>query len=171
MDKTTDLSTITVKSFIFVVLMSALSSVYAVEKQSLTLGFGSCAKQHREQPIWNTIAKHKPELFILAGDNVYVDSTEESKFAESYNTFSNNAFFSKFRASTTLIGIWDDHDYGVSDGGKDFIAKEHAKSAFIDFFNYPEVNQLKDKDVGLFHSRWLDFNGKKIQVILTDTRW
>ncbi|MFT5522015.1 MAG: alkaline phosphatase D [Enterobacterales bacterium] len=171
MNKTISKSSIILRLLSLTVLLSLFSRLYAFEEQRLIIGFGSCAEQHREQPIWNTIAKHKPELFILAGDNIYVKGSGESKFTESYKTLSNNPFFSKFRQSTPLIGIWDDNDYGKSDAGKELKDKENSKSAFIDFFNYPEVNQLKDKDVGLFHSRWLDLNGKKIHIILPDTRW
>jgi alkaline phosphatase D len=159
------------KLLFLAVLTSLCSELYASTDQTLIIGFGACAEQRRVQPIWDVIAAHKPELFILAGDNVYTDGSDVSNFAKSYKTLSNNPFFSTFRKSTPLIGIWDDHDYGRQDGGKEFIHKEYSKSAFIDFFNYPEVNQLKDKDVGLFHSRWLDFNGKKIHIILPDTRW
>jgi len=172
MYKTITCSVITLKLLLLAVLLSLFSRLYAEEEiQSLTIGFGSCAEQKRPQPIWNVIATHKPELFILAGDNVYVDSSEEKKFAESYAKFSKNPFFSDFRKTTPLIGTWDDHDYGLSDGGKDFIAKQFSKTAFIDFFDYPEINRLRDKDVGIFHSRWLDFNGKSIQIIIPDTRW
>ena len=141
------------------------------DEQSLTIGFGSCADQKRQQPIWDVISTHKPKLFILTGDNVYHEGKEGNKFAQSYETFSKNPNFARFRETTPIIATWDDNDYGLNDGGKDYVAKESSKTAFIHFFDYPEVNQLKSKDQGIFHSRWIDFNDKKIQIILLDTRW
>jgi alkaline phosphatase D len=35
------------------------------------------------------------------------------------------------------MAVWDDHDYGVNDGGGDFPAKEISRKAFLDFFNEP----------------------------------
>ena len=142
-----------------------------VAKDILTIGFGSCANQYQEQPIWNVISKHEPDLFVLMGDNVYIDSASPTAMKNAYQRFSENPNFAKFRLSTPLIATWDDHDFGIVDGGKDFIAKESAKAELIKFFNYPELNQITEKDVGLFHTRWLTFNDKTIQIIMLDTRW
>jgi alkaline phosphatase D len=34
-----------------------------------------------------------------------------------------------------MIGIWDDHDYGINDAGKDTANKEERKTMFLDFLN------------------------------------
>ncbi len=143
----------------------------AANESSLTIGFGSCAYQKWEQPIWEKISTHNPDLFILMGDNVYIDSADPIIMERAYEALSANPYFSKFRKSTPLIGTWDDHDYGLGDGGKEFDGKQSSKEAFIRFFDYPEINQLEQADKGIFHTRWLTFNKKKIQIILLDTRW
>ena len=64
-------------NYLIILLMTLFSSNnYATDKDELTIGFGSCAYQNREQKIWNSIAKHKPDLFIMMGDNVYIDSAD-----------------------------------------------------------------------------------------------
>jgi alkaline phosphatase D len=151
--------------------LTTSSRIFADDAQSLTIGFGSCAEQTREQPIWDTIASHNPELFILMGDNVYIDSDDPLKMKADYHKLSQEPHFSKFIKSTPLVAIWDDHDYAMQDGGKNFIGKNHAKKAFLNFFNYPELEPLREKPGGIFHSKWLEFKRKKIQIILLDTRW
>ena len=36
---------------------------------------------------------------------------------------------------TQIIGVWDDHDYGLGNGDKNFIGKELVKQAFFDFID------------------------------------
>ncbi len=158
--------------FLIIILSSSFAAITnANDSNTLSIGFGSCANQNREQEIWNVIASHQPDLFIMMGDNVYIDSTDPLDMVNAYKKLSANPNFSKFREKTPLIATWDDHDLGVSNGGKDFISKASAKQQFIKFFNYPEVNQTAGKDRGLYHTKWLSLNGKTIQIIMLDSRW
>ena len=36
-----------------------------------------------------------------------------------------------------IEAIWDDNDYGVSDGGKEYPFKEKSKELFLEFWNIP----------------------------------
>ena len=38
---------------------------------------------------------------------------------------------------TKLIGVWDDHDYGVNDGDNKFVNKHITRDIFLDFVNEP----------------------------------
>ena len=49
-----------------------------------TLGFGSCARQERPQPIWDAINAARCDAFVLCGDNIYADSSEPAVFREKY---------------------------------------------------------------------------------------
>ncbi|WP_144392918.1 alkaline phosphatase D family protein [Pleionea sediminis] len=138
---------------------------------SVTIGFGSCAYQDRVQPIWATIMQHNPDLFVLMGDNVYIDSTDEQDMKNAYQELAQKEHFQQFRNQVPIIATWDDHDYGINDGGKNFSAKHKAKQAFIEFFDYPEISQLKSKSQGIYHTKWLKQNDLDIQIILIDTRW
>ena len=148
-----------------------ISPSYSKESPVLNIGFGSCAKQENPQPIWQAIAAKNPDLFIMMGDNVYIDSDDPKVMKDSYNMLAANPNFTKFRNETPIMATWDDHDYGSQDGGKEFSGKYDAKSAFVEFFDYPEVNLLATKDQGIFHSRELSFKGKTIRIIMLDTRW
>jgi len=137
----------------------------------LTIALGSCAEQDKEQKIWNSISKKNPDLFIFMGDNVYIDSHDPKDMEAAYLMLANNPNFATFKTSTLVIGTWDDHDYGLSDGGKDFAGKIAAKKAFVKFFDYHELKQLQGDERGVFHTKKLSINNKKIQIILLDTRW
>ncbi len=156
-------------TFIFVSIFS--SSSWAQQESQFVIGFGSCANQNQPQRIWNSIAKHQPALFIAMGDNVYIDSDDPVKMQQAYSKLAENPNYQKFTKKVPIIATWDDHDYGSGDGGKEFSGKHLAKQAFKKFYDYPEVNNISDEDVGIFHSRWLDYHGKKIHIIMLDTRW
>lgn len=40
-------------------------------------------------------------------------------------------------AGTKVIGVWDDHDYGINDGSKDFSKKHVTREIFLDFIEEP----------------------------------
>ena len=138
---------------------------------SLRIAFGSCFEQDRNDPeIWRSISSKSPDLFLFLGDNVYVDSDRPEKFTKDYGTLLANNGVRKLMNQTDIMAIWDDHDYGLNDGGKHFAAKEIAKRAFVSAFNYAEIKNIPDGQ-GIYHSRNLSINDKTIRVIMLDTRW
>jgi alkaline phosphatase D len=38
---------------------------------------------------------------------------------------------------TPIIGTWDDHDYGIGDGGSNFYYKDRNREIFLDFIGEP----------------------------------
>ena len=45
---------------------------------------GSCAKQSKDQPIWNAVNAAEPDLFIFLGDNIYADTRDPKVMADKY---------------------------------------------------------------------------------------
>ncbi|MFN3229321.1 MAG: hypothetical protein ACK41P_05650, partial [Asticcacaulis sp.] len=55
----------------------ALPPLESDSPKALTrIAFGSCAKQSKDQPIWDAIAAQKPDLMLMLGDNVYLDTRD-----------------------------------------------------------------------------------------------
>ena len=40
-------------------------------------------------------------------------------------------------SSTKIVGMWDDHDYGLNDGDQSCDTKHLTRSAFMDFIGEP----------------------------------
>lgn len=139
--------------------------------ENFRITFGSCydQKQPSEQ-IFNSIVATSPDLFIFTGDNIYIDSDKSEKFAQDYALLAGNKGFSALSKQTNIMAIWDDHDYGLNDGGKEFSAKQIAKSYFVDFFDYAELQNTPKKQ-GIEHVRRVQLGDKTIQIIMLDTRW
>ncbi len=84
----------------------------AQENTIKRIAFGSCAKQTKPQPIWDAIVKAKPDVFIFLGDNVYIDSRNIADYKPAYDLLAAKPGFQKLRATTPILAIWDDHDFG-----------------------------------------------------------
>src|SRR5258708_9822057 len=106
------------------------------------IAFGSCADQAKPQPIWDAILAYRPELFIFAGDNVYGDfnTAEATNLKRAYELTGGIAGYTRLRDSVAHLAVWDDHDYGVNDGGGDFPHKAISKELFLKFWNVPETD-------------------------------
>jgi alkaline phosphatase D len=136
------------------------------------IAFGSCADQEQPQPIWDAVIDYQPELFIFAGDNVYGDLTPGAAgtpLAEAYARTESIAGYQAIRRQVPLLATWDDHDYGSNDAGGDFPYKAEAKALFLDFWQIAEDDPRRTRE-GIYHAQVFGPEGKRLQVILLDTR-
>jgi len=147
-----------------------LFSVCKAEKPIETIAFGSCLKQTRPQPIWESVRAGKPDVFVLLGDNIYGDTRDMEKLKGKWDTFDAFPEFKKLRADCRLLAIWDDHDYGENDAGREFPKKAESQKLFLDFLGEPKGTQRR-KTPGIYDSVTIGPKGKRVQFILLDTRY
>jgi len=151
----------------------APAGLSAQTRRPLTrIAFGSCAEQAESQPIWDAILAYKPELFIFAGDNVYGDfnSADAAPLRRAYATADAIAGYNKLRDTIGHLAVWDDHDYGINDGGGDFPHKAVSKGLFLDFWKAPATDVRRTRE-GIYDSRIIGAPGMRAQIILLDVRW
>lgn len=151
-------------------LLAVATPALRADEPLSRIAFGSCANESRPQPIWDSINELNPQLFIFTGDNVYADTADPVKLRRSYEELAAIPGFAKLREICPVIGTWDDHDYGKNDAGAEFEGKEAAKEAFMEFFGTPEDSPLRRRG-GVYDAKIYGPEGKRVQVILLDTRW
>jgi alkaline phosphatase D len=134
------------------------------------IAFGSCAQQDDPQPIWHTIANAKPDMFVFIGDNIYADTQDMLEMAKKYQQLGRKAEFAEFRARVPVLATWDDHDYGLNDGGKEYPFKQESKRQMLDFFNEPSDSERRTRP-GVYTSYFFGPTGQRLQLILLDLRW
>ena len=136
------------------------------------IALGSCADQAKPQPIWDAILAYRPDLFIFAGDNVYGDfnSPDATNLRHAYTRAKEIAGYARLRDSVNHLAVWDDHDYGVNDGGGDFAHKAISKELFLDFWKIPASDVRRTRQ-GIYDSSIIGPEGMRVQVILLDLRW
>lgn len=161
-------------------LLLALALVPATRGQEpnrplTSVAFGSCADQDKPLPIFDTIAAAKPELLLLIGDNIYADLDKGRKVTpevikEKYDTLGKLPGYQKLKAACPILATWDDHDFGKNDAGADFLLKEESQKLFLDFFGASADDPRRSRK-GVFDSRIVGPPGKRVQVIMLDTRY
>ena len=159
------------KKSIFILLSIIYLGSYAQTSQPLIskIAFGSCSDENEPQPILDLVIKHKPDIFVYLGDNIYGDTNNMDTLRAKYNRLAAKPEFQRLKKSTKLFATWDDHDYGQNDAGKYFPFKKGSKEIFLDFFNEP-ANSDRRKHEGIYTSYFFESNGRKLQLILLDVR-
>lgn len=144
--------------------------VPAADEPLQRIVFGSCADQDEPQPIWSAIEDENPDLFILAGDNIYGDTENMDTLRHEYQKLAAKPGFKTLRETTPLLATWDDHDYGANDVGRWYPKKQQSESIFLDFFDVP-VDSPRRHRPGIYAAHRYGPPGKQVQIILLDTRY
>ena len=106
----------------------------AVKVPPSTIALGSCAHQRKSQPIWDSILQKSPEVFLFLGDNVYADTEDMDEMRAAYAMLAEHEGYQRMKETCPILAIWDDHDYGVNDGGAEYPMREGAEKVFNEFF-------------------------------------
>ena len=146
-------------------------SVPGAEGKRLRIAFGSCLHQDKPQPIWDAVLENKPDLFVFLGDNIYGDSDDPEVLAYKYEKLAANEGFQRLRKSTQIMAIWDDHDYGRNDAGREYPVKEASRRLMLSFWQEAEGSARWTRPDGIYTAQTLIQEDKKLQVILPDLRW
>ncbi len=140
------------------------------------IAFGSCVDQDKPVPVFDAMAAAKPDLLLLMGDNMYADLDRKLKVTpdvirDKYQQVAKLPGFVKLKAASGhVLGTWDDHDYGKNDAGADWEHKDGAQKEFHDFFGTPKDDPRRAQK-GVYHAEVFGPVGKRVQVILLDTRY
>jgi alkaline phosphatase D len=68
------------------------------------------------------------------------------------------------------MATWDDHDYGVNDGGEDYPQREASEQEFLRFWQVPEDSPVRSRS-GVYDTAIFGPEGRRVQIILLDTRY
>ena len=120
-------------------------------------------------PIFNSIKSEDYNLFLMLGDNVYgdTDSNDLLELKEAYALQKEN--FDRLNLNFPFEAIWDDHDYGKNDGGKEYIYKDESKELFLDFWNIAQ-DDIRRTRPGLYFELTQNIDDTLVQMIFLDTR-
>lgn len=128
------------------------------EKTSLRLAYGSCnGWRNRTSKIFDQVVREEPDIWLWLGDSAYTDrrlvteklqgdpsrsqlTEEEVGYIESrFNASKGDAHYQRLVDSgTRVLGVWDDHDYGMGNGDVTFKGKDQVRRVFLDFIGEPE---------------------------------
>lgn len=141
------------------------------EEQPLSrFAFGSCVKQDRPQPIWEAVVGYRPQLFAFLGDNIYGDTEDMSVLTAKYQQLGEQPGFRKLKATCPILATWDDHDFGVNDGGREYSKKAESQQVFLDFWGAAK-DDVRRTRAGVYSAQVFGPPGRRVQLILLDARY
>ena len=135
-----------------------------------TIAFGSCNKQDHPQHMWDYVLMNKPDLWIWLGDIIYGDSDNPSILDEKYSQIKSNLNYQALLKSVPVIGVWDDHDYGINDGDKNFSIKSESKKSLLKFLDISDDSEIRQHE-GVYSSYIFGSENQQVKVILLDGRY
>ncbi|WP_141732247.1 alkaline phosphatase D family protein [Oligoflexus tunisiensis] len=139
-------------------------SALDTHSNSLTFAFSSCQLDDppflaTQAAIYAKLSHSKPDLIILGGDTIYVDTfaifppggpkpTEADIWTRYVSTWSKLSLYRLKRLIPTLA-TWDDHDFGSNDAAADFPYKNEGTAAFQAFFQGQEIPGVHEHGPGV----------------------
>jgi alkaline phosphatase D len=142
----------------------------SVTEASFTIAFGSCNKNTVTNKLWDDVLSSRPDLWIWGGDIVYADTDDPSKIAKMYEAQKQIQGYSDLLNSVPVIGTWDDHDYGLNDGGAEFASKRESQQVFLDFIGVPEDDPRRRQE-GVYASYEYRKPEGSVKILVLDTRY
>ena len=140
---------------------------------------GSCNDEEKYSSSLSSIAKENADLFLMVGDNVYGDvdgrkyldgsDPELTELRASFADLAQREEFQAVRERLPMMVAWDDHDYGINDGGSDFAFREAAELIHERFWGLDQESASGHS--GTYYSRNFGPEGKRTQIIVLDTRF
>lgn len=138
------------------------------------IAFGSCSDEMAQQQLWKEVVLQRPQLWIWLGDNIYADSKVNGKLKgtrqELYQRQKANSDYQTLMKTCPVIGVWDDHDYGINDGGKNFAQKRQSKVDLLEFLDVPAADPVWQHE-GIYRAYTYGEGEQKLKIILLDTRY
>lgn len=136
----------------------------------ITIAFGSCAHSYDSIPIFNAVVSHNPAVWVWLGDIMYGDSHDMAVLKKKYDTQKEKPEYKRLMSTSKIIGIWDDHDYGINDGGKYYSKKKESKELLLNFLDVAKDDPVRNHD-GAYSEHDIAFGDKLVKIILLDTRY
>lgn len=134
------------------------------------IALGSCAKQDRPMPIWSAVSTFKPDVLLMLGDNIYGDTEDMTVLRQKYDLLAADRGFGMIRNTVPIVAVWDDHDYGANDAGREYPMRRESQQLFLDFFKVPE-DAIVRKRQGIYRAMVVGPIGRRVQFICLDTRF
>lgn len=113
-------------------------STVDLEKSNARIGIMSCMRNNTSSidSMWASALAANLDYFFFIGDNVYGDAGGSSP-AVLWNNYIETRVripFYRWKKLKPVIAIWDDHDFGINNGGGSYKHKENSLGQFNTFF-------------------------------------
>lgn len=140
------------------------------ENVDFAIAFGSCNKQYEANHLWDDVRNQNPNIWVWGGDIIYSDTDNMTKMKKDYETQLQQKGYDELIKSVEVHGTWDDHDYGLNDGGYEYVKKDESQQQLLDFFGVSKENKRRQRK-GVYYSKIFNTKKGSVRLIVLDTRY
>ena len=135
-------------------------------KSKVTAVLISCVSKADTAPVWEEIGRLSPDLLCLSGDTPYIDTSKLEDVRRKHRALLNEAPLASLARRTPVVGIWDDHDFGLNNGnGRNLQdGKAATRKAFVEYRAHRSYGNGSE---GVYHKTDLG----AIEIFHLDPRW
>jgi alkaline phosphatase D len=134
------------------------------------LSFGSCNNHLLTNLLWDDILQSEAQAFVWGGDIIYADTEDVSKIRRYYTELAALESYAQLAATMPISGTWDDHDYGLNDGGFEFSVKAQSKEALFEFLQVSADDPSRNRE-GVYRKQLLEHGQYSVDIYHLDTRY
>ena len=172
-------------SYFFIILFTVSfqilppeSRIFTPDVSDLKLSFGSCfGLFNKSTDIFKNIKAYNPYMWIWLGDYAYTDKFSPfgwspnpiEKVIYQYNRTYTQKYYQSLEKEHYIIGVWDDHDYGLNNANKYFTGGKAVKPVFLDFIGERENTERRKRE-GVYEDYQIKLKNLSIRLILLDVR-
>jgi len=157
--------------FLLIGLQNTISAQDVSSSKVLnSLYFGSCNRTDLDPKIWDTITNQDPEVWVWLGDIVYSENGSMKDLSKKYALQKQLPAYKKLEENTTILGVWDDHDFGENDAGASFSKKKESRKLLFDFLEIPKNHPAQERE-GAYQSYCFGRGVQKVCLYLLDVRY
>jgi alkaline phosphatase D len=130
--------------------------------------------------MFESMASVKSDAFIWLGDLIYTDKSavlygfgavETDSVRQQFKDWKQSHANIQLENSTNLtMGVWDDHDFGINDGGIEHLYKSETQQIFLDYFGVSFDSPRRARN-GVYSSEIIGDIGQRVRIILLDARF
>lgn len=156
--------------------------IFISERIVERIAFGSCHNPVRGGEIWDLIRQKNPSRLVLLGDTVYADKKELFGFKVAspediryyYGLLEENPYWQRLLKSlggwNNINVVFDDHDYGINNGDKNYIHRNFSQEFFFNFTHVPMSSQRRSQN-GVYSSQFVQVSDSfSYKIIMMDSR-
>lgn len=106
--------------------------------------------------MWKQVLQTQPDMLFFIGDNVYADrgpaprgETPPNQIWDRYVETRNALEVFKAKKLIPTLAIWDDHDYGLNNGGRDYKYKKESAQIFGVFYAQAPLKGVLEEGPGV----------------------
>lgn len=144
---------------------------------------GSSSTYPEESPtrtLWDTISSRNASAFVWGGDAIYGDDSfheaTPSRLQEHYaHLLRYPGYAQQLRNELVILGVLDDHDYGVNNGDRTYKYRKESGQAFMDFLrksttavDWAIMEKRVAENKGAYGVKAIDFDQERGYKVLSD---